>query len=231
VLSRVTIRWKCAFTHINALSRKNLTDARAFNANDVSTPLDTGAAFGGITGIAPSRRMIVTCMWGVSNRLRAWRGAKKAAAKWGSLTPHWSLCSAATAAPTRDRRHRAPPAANGKPQTVKKIERPRSCGGQCDPCAPRTVRVSAGERCSRVFVPPPCSPLKCPDSWQPGKAEPADDRQGNECYGRFFDQRRGSTLTRVAASSIESSAPRSMWSRCASRASTTVPTTSLERRS
>ena len=33
--------------------------ARAVNANDVRTALDTGAAFGGVTGIAPSRRMIV----------------------------------------------------------------------------------------------------------------------------------------------------------------------------
>jgi ribosomal protein L11 methylase PrmA len=77
---------------MNAVSRKNLTDARAVNANDVSTALDTGAAFGGVTGIAPSHRMIVTCMWGVSDLLRAGRGAKKGAAKWGSLTPHWALC-------------------------------------------------------------------------------------------------------------------------------------------
>jgi hypothetical protein len=189
--------------------------ARAVNANDMRTALDTGAAFGGVTSIAPSRRMIVTCMWGVSDPLRAGRGAKKGAAKWGSLTPHWLLCSAARAAPTRERRHRAPPAADGKAQTGSKIEIVQR---QCDPCTPRTVRVSAGERCSRVLVPPPCSPLKCPDNRQPGKARRADDCQGDECYGRVFDQRRGSTLTRVAASSIESSAPRSMWSRCASRA-------------
>jgi hypothetical protein len=58
-------------------------DRRAFtgNANDVRTALDTGAAFGGVPGIAPSRRMIVTCMWGVSDPLRAGRGAKKGAAK------------------------------------------------------------------------------------------------------------------------------------------------------
>jgi hypothetical protein len=81
-----------------------------------------------------------------------------------------------------------------------------------------TVRVSAGDRCSRVFVPPPRSPLNCSDQPVPGKARRAADCQGDGCYGRFFDQRRGSTLTRVAASSIESSAPRSMCSRCASRA-------------
>jgi hypothetical protein len=67
VLSRAAIRRKCAFTYMNAVSGKNLTDARAVDANDVSTPLDTGAAFGCTTDIAPSRRMIVTCMWGVSD--------------------------------------------------------------------------------------------------------------------------------------------------------------------
>ena len=41
--------------------------ARAVNANDVRTALDTGAPFGGVTGIAPSRRMKATCMWGVSD--------------------------------------------------------------------------------------------------------------------------------------------------------------------
>ena len=95
--------------------------ARVVNANDVRTALDTGAAFAGVTGIASSRRMIVTCMWGVSDPLRAGRGAKKGAAKWGSLTPRLSLWSAATAAPTGDRRHRAPPTAAAKPQTGKKI--------------------------------------------------------------------------------------------------------------
>jgi len=41
--------------------------ARAVNANDVRTALDPGAAFGGVTGIAPCRRMTATCMWGVSD--------------------------------------------------------------------------------------------------------------------------------------------------------------------
>jgi hypothetical protein len=62
VLSRAAIRQKCAFTYMNAVSGKNLTGARAVDANDVRTALDTGAAFGGATGIAPSRRMIMTCM-------------------------------------------------------------------------------------------------------------------------------------------------------------------------
>jgi hypothetical protein len=66
----------------------------------------------------------VKCIGGVSDPRRAGRGAKKGAANWGSLTPRLSLCSVATAVPTRDRRHRAPPAADGKRQTGKKIECP-----------------------------------------------------------------------------------------------------------
>ena len=46
MLSRAAIRRKCAFTYMNAVSRKNLTGARAVNANDVRIALDTGAAFG-----------------------------------------------------------------------------------------------------------------------------------------------------------------------------------------
>ena len=41
--------------------------ARAVNGKNVRTTLDTGAAFGGVTGIAPSRRMTGTSMWGVSD--------------------------------------------------------------------------------------------------------------------------------------------------------------------
>ena len=46
VPSQAEIRWKCAFTYINAVSRKNLTDARAVDANDVDTASETGGAFG-----------------------------------------------------------------------------------------------------------------------------------------------------------------------------------------
>jgi hypothetical protein len=135
------IRCECAFTCMNAVSRKNLTDVHTESANNVRTALDAGAAFGGVAGIAPSCRMIATCMWGVSDPLRAGRGAKKGAAKWGSLTPRWR------SARLRHRRRletggtERRPAADGKPRTAKKIERSSFCSGQCDPCTPRTVRV------------------------------------------------------------------------------------------
>ena len=54
MLSQAAIRWKCAFTYMNAVSRKNLTDTRAVNAKDVHTAIDTGAVFGGVTA---SRRL------------------------------------------------------------------------------------------------------------------------------------------------------------------------------
>ena len=79
-----------------------------------------GALDSGI-GMALSGRTIATCMWGVSDPLRAGRGAKKGAARWGSLTPRLSLCAAATVAPTGDRRHRAPPASGPKSQTGKNM--------------------------------------------------------------------------------------------------------------
>jgi hypothetical protein len=37
---------ECAFTYMNAVSRKNLTDARAVDVNDVDTASETGGAFG-----------------------------------------------------------------------------------------------------------------------------------------------------------------------------------------
>ena len=54
MLSRAAIRRKYAFTYMNAVSRKNLTGARAVNANAVRTALDTGAAF----AVSPASRRL-----------------------------------------------------------------------------------------------------------------------------------------------------------------------------
>jgi len=83
VPSQVEIRCVCAFTYMNAVFRKNLTEALAGDASDEDTALDPGGAFSGVTGIALSRRTIVTWTSGVSDPLRAGRGAKKGATKWG----------------------------------------------------------------------------------------------------------------------------------------------------
>lgn len=49
--------------------------------------------------------MTATRMWGVSDPLRAGRGATKGAAKWGSLTPHWTPARLGQRRGLRNRRH------------------------------------------------------------------------------------------------------------------------------
>jgi hypothetical protein len=63
VPSQVEIRCGCAFTYMNAVFRKNLTEALAGDANDEDTAVDPGGAFSNVTGIALSRRTIVTYTW------------------------------------------------------------------------------------------------------------------------------------------------------------------------
>jgi hypothetical protein len=67
VPSQAEIRWKCAFTYMNAVSRKNLTHARAGDANDVDTASDTGGALDDGTDRARFCRTNATCIWGVSD--------------------------------------------------------------------------------------------------------------------------------------------------------------------
>ena len=124
MLSRAAIRRKCAFTYMNAVSLKNLTRARAVNVNDVRTAFDTGAAFGGChrhrADSPDDRDMHVGRERPPEGR--AW--GEEGGSQMGVAHAPLSLRSAATAAPTRDWRHRAPPAVDGKPQTGMKIERP-----------------------------------------------------------------------------------------------------------
>jgi len=166
---------------------------------------------------------------GVSDPVRAAPGAKPGAAKRGSLTPRLSLCSAATAARTPI--PAAQSAAGVRPEAADWQEHQASFAlhkakrATGDPC------VGHGERCSRVSIPPPCSPFSSPDTGnQGGEGRPCDS-PADRYYGRSRDRRSGSTLTRVPASSIERRAPRSMSSRCASSAFATMLTTSSESRS
>jgi hypothetical protein len=98
-------------------------------------------------------------------------------------------------------------------------------------CFESELYVRRGERCSRVSVPPPCSPLSISDRRNQGRRRRPCDSPADGCYGRSCGGRRGSTLTRVPASSIDRSAPRSMSSRCPSSASPTTLTTTSESRS
>jgi hypothetical protein len=119
--SQAEIQCECAFTYMNARCRQNLSDAATAGMNRARSRRRKGGGLDSVIAMALSRRTIVTCMWGVSDPLRAGRGAKKGAAKWGSLTPPLSLCSAATAGGLRYRRHRAPPGRAPKSQTGKNM--------------------------------------------------------------------------------------------------------------
>jgi hypothetical protein len=60
---RVEIQCECAFTCMNADFRKNLTDARAVDANDVNTAFDTSDALGDGRDRARFCRTTATCIW------------------------------------------------------------------------------------------------------------------------------------------------------------------------
>jgi hypothetical protein len=125
VLSRAAIRRQCAFTYMNAVSRKNLTDGRAQLRRTTCAPRSAQRRIRRChrhRAVSPDDSAMHA---GRERPLRAGRRAKKGAAKWGSLTPQWPLRSAATAAPTQDRRHRAPPAWCPNSQTGRNMDDPR----------------------------------------------------------------------------------------------------------
>jgi hypothetical protein len=65
--SRAEIQCECAFTYMNAVFRKNLTDALSVDANDVDAASDTGRRTRLWYDRARFRRTTVTCIWGVSD--------------------------------------------------------------------------------------------------------------------------------------------------------------------
>ena len=69
VASEAEIPCECAFTYMNAVFRKNLTDARTVDANHVDIASDTSGALGDDRDKAPFCRTTATCIWGVSDPL------------------------------------------------------------------------------------------------------------------------------------------------------------------
>jgi hypothetical protein len=67
VPSQVEMRCECAFTYMNAVFRKNLTEALAVGANGVDGTSDTGGALDDDTDRARPCRTTGTCIWGVSD--------------------------------------------------------------------------------------------------------------------------------------------------------------------
>jgi hypothetical protein len=72
---------------MNAVFRKNLTDALAVNANHVATASDTSGALGNDRDRARFGRTTATCIWGVSDPYQLKHGAVIGGWQRGSLTP------------------------------------------------------------------------------------------------------------------------------------------------
>ena len=88
---------------MNAVSRKNLTGARAVDANNVDTAGDADDALDDGKDRAQFRRTIATCIWGVSDPLPTGPGTGSGGWQRGSLTPQMPPSPALTAAPTATR--------------------------------------------------------------------------------------------------------------------------------
>jgi hypothetical protein len=69
------IQCECAFTYVNAVFRKTLTDARAVDANGVDTASDTSGALGDGGDRARFCRTTATRIWDVSDPRQLKHGA------------------------------------------------------------------------------------------------------------------------------------------------------------
>ena len=85
--SRVEIQRECAFTYMNAVFRRNLTDALAVDASHVDTASDTSGAFGDGRDRARFCRTIATCIWGVSDPLPTGPGPGPGGGRGGRSRP------------------------------------------------------------------------------------------------------------------------------------------------
>ena len=136
---RAEIQCECAFTYMNASSRRNLSGALTAEMNRARNEPGKGGALDSVTGIALSRRMIVTCMLGVSDPLRATRGGQP---NGGRSRPTGRPARLRQRRGLRSRRHRAPPASDSRPLTGKNIEPRLSCTRRNAPWALRAIHVS-----------------------------------------------------------------------------------------
>jgi hypothetical protein len=160
------IQSECALTLENAGSRRNLTDA-LIRTERLTT---RGAALDNECGRVQFDRTNETRKWGVSDPLGTGLGAKKGAAKWGSLTPHLPPCVVASPHRQEHGRHRAPPA------DVRRSSRLETTCVVASLLVAIVARAAAprmrpafdeGERCSRLSVPPPVPPERSNDT-RPG---------------------------------------------------------------
>ena len=105
--SRVEIQCECAFTYMNAVFRKKLTDALAVDANHVDIASDTTGAFGDGRDRARFCRTTATCIWGVSDPSRQGPGPGPGGGRGGRSRPGCHL-SADRASSHTHARHKTP---------------------------------------------------------------------------------------------------------------------------
>ena len=103
VPSQAQIQCECAFTYMNAVFRKNLTDALAVDANHADIASHTSGAFGDGRDRARFCRTKATCIWGVSDPYQLKHGAVIGGWQRASLTPQMPPSLLTTAAPTAPR--------------------------------------------------------------------------------------------------------------------------------
>jgi hypothetical protein len=194
VPSQAEIRSQCAFTCMNAVSRKNLTDARAVDANDVDTASETGGAFG-------------------DGRDRA-RFCRTTATRPRCLAHHRDGRAPSVTGGTKRRPLHCGEVAHSQGHRPIDLSQPRSRRREFQQRAARPE----GEHSSRVCVPPCFSSIEVQPAATRGDGMRVCGGEWDCGYERPCEPLRGSILTRVPPSSIDRSAPSSMSSRCTSRA-------------
>jgi hypothetical protein len=227
VPSQAEIQCECAFTYMDAVLRKNLTDTLAADANDVDTASDTGGALNDGRDRARFCRTDATCSWGVSDPRFSGRRTSTGGWQRGSLTPRMPLSLPLTAALTATQAAQsAARCTGGKSHTAKNIADsiclataltpPRVRQGHCVP--------ERGTLLRRL-----CSPLLDTDSClggrKPGERDDVCASGSDCCYGGPCEPRRGNILrasrrrpsTGARLARCPPGALRAPWRRCSRR--------------
>jgi hypothetical protein len=156
VPSQAEIQGECAFTYMNAVFRKNLTDALAVDANDVDTASDSGSALNDGRDRARFCRTNATCIWGVSDPRFSGRRTSTGGWQRGSLTPYASITASDSRADCDARGTKRRPFHPGRSRSLAKTSTNRSEVNHAHAAArfDGEPRAQKGEHSSRVCVPP-----------------------------------------------------------------------------
>jgi hypothetical protein len=128
VPSQAEIRCECAFTYMNAVFRKNLTESMAVDANDEDATPDTGGATGSVNqhrAVSPDNRdMVVGRERPPAGRPRGEEGGSQVGVAHAPLSIYPAATTASTATPAAQSA-----ASSGAPNwpTIKDMDGPHFC--------------------------------------------------------------------------------------------------------